>query len=346
MTRMIWKFLPATMLMELAADWDETTGEDSNLPILDAFFCCKALQHFGVGNEILAVGRSNNELVAAGIFRKERLSFNLFQPSQAPLGPWVTRKGIPWDQTIPSIKGALGTRYPVVGISQQDPFYHEMPTGIPNVECIDYIETASLETTTSFENYWISRGKNLRQNMRKQRNRLSRDGVNLKLVKLSNAREMSAGVDAFAELEATGWKSAKGTAVKPTAAQGDFYTEILQYFAAHNEACIYEYFFGDQQVASDLCLHRNGIILVLKTAFDSNISRYSPAFLMREEIMCECHTDPTIRRIEFYGRVMDWHTKWTEEIRTLYHINWVSSPAKLARKFTQNVRSLRTILSK
>lgn len=23
---------------------------------------------------------------------------------------------------------------------------------------------------------------------------------------------------------------------------------------------------------------------------------------------------------EFYGRLMDWHTKWSDEIRTLYHV--------------------------
>jgi len=28
----------------------------------------------------------------------------------------------------------------------------------------------------------------------------------------------------------------------------------------------------------------------------------------------------TIRRIEYYGRLMDWHTKLTDRKRTLYHL--------------------------
>ncbi|MCP5368587.1 MAG: GNAT family N-acetyltransferase, partial [Hyphomicrobiales bacterium] len=28
------------------------------------------------------------------------------------------------------------------------------------------------------------------------------------------------------------------------------------------------------------------------------------------------------RVIEFYGPVKDWHTKWTDETRTMYHANY------------------------
>jgi hypothetical protein len=28
-----------------------------------------------------------------------------------------------------------------------------------------------------------------------------------------------------------------------------------------------------------------------------------------------------LHRIEFYGALMDWHTNWTDEIRTMYHLN-------------------------
>jgi hypothetical protein len=51
---------------------------------------------------------------------------------------------------------------------------------------------------------------------------------------------------------------------------------------------------------------------------------------MREEACRRLFEDGRIRRIEFYGRVMEWHTRWTDEVRTMYHLNHYRWPV-LAR---------------
>jgi len=28
-----------------------------------------------------------------------------------------------------------------------------------------------------------------------------------------------------------------------------------------------------------------------------------------------------ITRVEFYGKAMEWHLRWTSDVRTLYHLN-------------------------
>jgi hypothetical protein len=78
------------------------------------------------------------------------------------------------------------------------------------------------------------------------------------------------------------------------------------------------------------------MIVVLKTAYDEELNDFSPAFLMREDAMRDLYADKQMRLIEFYGRVMDWHMRWTDEIRTLYHLtcyrhSWVRSLRKLAK---------------
>ena len=71
----------------------------------------------------------------------------------------------------------------------------------------------------------------------------------------------------------------------------------------------------------NLCLLRGGTLLVLKTTYDERIaSALSPASLLREAELRYIFDSPDIRRIEYYGRVMDWHTKWTSMQRTLYHL--------------------------
>ena len=40
---------------------------------------------------------------------------------------------------------------------------------------------------------------------------------------------------------------------------------------------------------------------------------------MRHDYLPAIFADRSFDRIEFYGRVMEWHTRWTDEVRTLYH---------------------------
>ena len=46
----------------------------------------------------------------------------------------------------------------------------------------------------------------------------------------------------------------------------------------------------------------------------------SPAFLLREDELKHIFAGSEIRRIEYFGRRMDWHTKLTDHQRTLYHL--------------------------
>ena len=48
----------------------------------------------------------------------------------------------------------------------------------------------------------------------------------------------------------------------------------------------------------------------------------SSDLLMREEATRSLFECGRFQRLEFYGRVMEWHTRWTEEVRTLYHVNY------------------------
>ena len=42
---------------------------------------------------------------------------------------------------------------------------------------------------------------------------------------------------------------------------------------------------------------------------------------MRHEYFEDVFDGGRVRRIEFYGKLMDWHTKWSHDSRTLYHLN-------------------------
>ena len=52
---------------------------------------------------------------------------------------------------------------------------------------------------------------------------------------------------------------------------------------------------------------------------------------MRQEAFEELFEQKNVERIEFYGKVMEWHTKWSDEIRRMYHINVFSGIGALLK---------------
>jgi CelD/BcsL family acetyltransferase involved in cellulose biosynthesis len=189
------------------------------------------------------------------------------------------------------------------------------------LEGVDYIRTARVTITGTFEDYWSKRGKNLRHTLRRQRNRLERESVVTRLRIVTHPDEVANAVAHYGQLESRGWKAQFGTAIAPDNAQGRLYAEWLKCCATRGETAIFEYYFGDIFVASDLCVHRHGVLLILKTTYDESQVTTSPTMLMRREMFEAFHHEGCISRVEFYGSLMGWHTKWTEEIRQMYHVN-------------------------
>jgi len=195
-----------------------------------------------------------------------------------------------------------------------------------SVSALDYITTASVEVNGRFDDYWNARGKNLRQNLRKQRRKLQDDGIATSLEVISVAHDVERGVAAYGALESAGWKASGGTAISPDNAQGRFYRDVLESYCALGRGKICLYRFGEQVVVVDLCIESDDTLVVLKTTYDESIRSYSPAALMREELFQQWWQQGRLRRIEFYGPVMDWHLRWTDQVRTLFHVNWYRWP--------------------
>ncbi len=336
-----WSFLPASELAAHADTWNQLNRAAGDLPFLDTAFLLPLLRHFGRGGELLALARSGGDVVAGALLQRDGMGrVRTFQPSQLPLGPWLAAPGHDaWDlarQLLHELPGlTLG-----LGLTQLDPRFTPRPAQGPLLQSLDYIDTAWVDVQGSFEAYWEARGKNLKTNMRKQRSKLESEGVTLHFGTLRAPQDMAAAVAAYGQLEAKGWKSESGTAVLPDNAQGRLYREALEAFAAQGRARVWQLRFDERVVAMDLCVESDAMLVVLKTAFDPEFRTVSPAFLLRQDAFRQVFEEQRHARIEFYGRVMEWHTRWTEQARTLYHGNlyrWALVP-RLHRQL-QRLRS-------
>jgi CelD/BcsL family acetyltransferase involved in cellulose biosynthesis len=326
---MNWTVVPATAFAPHAERWRRLHAGSAASPLLAADFVEALLTAFGTGAELLAWYADGGDTEAMAILAPTRFgTWSTFQPSQAPVGLWLQRGSETPGPLLPDLLRALPGAALMVGLTQCDPMLMARPADSAAVHTLDYIQTARITLAGGFDTYWEARGKNLRNNLKKQRNRLRQDGVATRLQVSRAPEDMAAAVADYGRLESSGWKAAGGTAVEAANAQGRFYRAMLESFCRRGAGSVYRYWVGDQLAAMDLCIEGGGCIVVLKTAYDESLSKQlSPALLMREEACRDLFDEARFERIEFYGRVMDWHLRWTDEVRTMYHLNGYRWPA-------------------
>lgn len=322
------RLLPVAEFSSLAPRWDALNLRHHGHPLLESRFVAKTLEHLGSGQERIALCGAATDPDAIVVLAKDRLgAWATFQAQQAPLGAAILRPGVDLAELTRGLFAQLPLGCQILAITQQDPDILPRPSEGATLRTLDYIDTARITVDSDFEGYWARRGKNLRHNMKRQRNRLQREGVEPRLEVFTEAAQMRLGVGSYGDLESRGWKAERGTAVHLDNAQGRFYAALLEDYAATGNARIYRYFYDDRLAAVDLCVCNQNALVILKTTYDEAVQTSSPALLMRRAYFPPLFDQHEIGRIEFYGRVMDWHTKWSDEIRTLYHINAYRSAA-------------------
>ncbi|MDO8989981.1 MAG: GNAT family N-acetyltransferase [Sideroxyarcus sp.] len=313
-----WKIIPIDLFDDHAARWDALQQTCANLPFLESSFLKPLLAEFGTGREVLALGNEQGKLCAAAILTKTRPGiWQTFQPSQLPLGAWVSDAhadlatlGKSLIQSLPGLN---------LSLTQIDPLFQPRPADGHCLRTMDYINTAWVDIDQAFDTYWEARGKNLKTNLRKQRAKLETENVAPRLECVTTPAAVAQSIADYGALEIAGWKGKDGTAIHPGNAQGRFYQKMLENFCAQGRGRIYRYRFNDKVVAMDLCIETGDKIVILKTAYDESYKAVSPSSLMRQDEFRELFTEGRLKRIEFYGKVMEWHTRWTEYSRTIYH---------------------------
>lgn len=324
---MKWALSPAAAFS--FGRWDELHARCHASPMLRADFVAPLLAEFGTGREQVACCEHQGRTVALAIVAPGgRGAWSTFQPAQAPIGLWMQEQDLLLADLMAALMRALPGLPVLFSLTQCDPFLIPRPAPRDELRTLDYIDTARVSVSGSFDNYWNARGKNLRTNLKKQRAKLEKEGVTLRMQVDRSASQVAQGVSDYGRLESSGWKAGQGTAVSAANAQGRYYTAMLEGFCRRGEGSIYRYWFGDQLVAMDLCIEDGEQIIVLKTTYDESVPKsLSPTLLMREEATRALFDAGSVKRIEFYGKVMEWHTRWTDEVRTLYHVNYYRWPA-------------------
>lgn len=324
-----WRRLPLKQLFQqpaLRESWDRLNRSRGGLPFLDlevVRLACDTFRPTGVALMIGEVGGAPQCMLLVqrvGIGR-----WQLYQPAQIPLGLIVAAHQLPLETIACSALRALPFGTLVLSLTQLDPRHWPPPTEVPECVVKRYISTGWIDCRQDFEAYWNARSANLRANAGKARRRLEAEGHVVGMRVLTAPQDMAEAVGRYGALESAGWKGRKGTAVSAGTPQGQFYTRWLEAAAERGEARVFELVVrtegaAERVIASDLCVVRGDSLVLLKIAYDESFEHYSPSTLLRREFLQQLMSEPQVRRVEFFGRMMDWHRRWTDRQRSLYHL--------------------------
>jgi hypothetical protein len=304
-------------------DWDTLNEQSFDQAILSGDFVGHCLKHFARGDELLVRGEDSQGVFAIGVFHKIKFGhWCTVQPSQAPLGLWLTRNNKLTHEICQGLASILPGVVVMIDLLQQDSQYIDTEVDLPLIKHF-YIDTGRLTIAKNYEAYFSGLSKNLRQNINKVHNRAEKQGNRLTTKRITGVQSIAQVLRYFGEFESSGWKGKSGTAVNINNQQGRFYRDLLQHFAEHQCAECWYYCFNEQVVAVDLCIVRGRTLTILKTAYNEAFKKLSPALNLKLEI-ARFHgaNDSKVTQIEFFGKVLDWHRRLQATSRVIAHFTW------------------------
>jgi hypothetical protein len=337
-----WSVHPALEVFHQFRDrWDALNAVQNSHILLDSGFVSILLNHSGSRDVVLAVNEDAGSPAMALLQRKASGIWETFQPSWAPLGLFLCGVAEHAGENVLSLMRSLPGYAIQLSVLQQDPDY-SMFSATDNcdwTEKSDYSQTARISLQGTFQEYWDTREGKFRKNNDRRRRRLAEIGSPEFAVILDSAGVEDA-IREFGRLESKGWKANGGTAVAADNAQGRLYRAVLEYFCKRNEGVIYQLRINGQVIATDLCVVRGEMLVLLKNTYDEEWSTYAPGVLLREDIVRSLYAEGRVRDYEFYGPLMEYQLNWTRNIRTLYHLTCFRYPwVRTARNFAKRIRS-------
>lgn len=308
--------------------WASLNQAGWNTPVLDPSYVFTLAKDFAGERDVLAVAKNSKGLCAMTILSRGKAgAWHTFEGAGCPFGAWVSRPELTLPDLLPPLFAALPGIATVIALTRQDP---EIRPRLPDDRCVrslDYITTARIRVNGGFADLWKSRSKGFRQNIRTARNRLQRDDkLPTRFEIVTSADEIGAAVDQHGLVESAGWKAPTGNALHPDNPQGKFFRRMMTDLATVGDARVYRFFYRDRLVASALCVHRARRFIVLRTAFDESENFTSPGQLMHYEMFERIFDAHEFDTIDFYGEVLDWERRWTDDVRTMYHVNFYRWP--------------------
>jgi CelD/BcsL family acetyltransferase involved in cellulose biosynthesis len=150
-----------------------------------------------------------------------------------------------------------------------------------------------------------------RSYLRRKRRKLEKLGkLRFTVITEANTSEL----ERFYQLERSGWKGRKGTAIACDATTRQFYDEVARWAAGSGYLSLYALECGDRAIAMQLCMTYGGRCFAIKSAYDEAFGDYSPGHLITYEALSHAVASG-LTEYDFLSPQMEWKSRWTKAAR-------------------------------
>ena len=316
---------------DLWRDWDRLNSAYNDAhPMLDARFVSRLLRHFPAAIDVVVARQGDEPVFLMLVENGGKIVTSLYRPSQIQLAVAL----MPRRAVIPlsGIFSALPLSVIRLDIYAVDPVYHAALV----VQEKDQLEGGAMnmviDTRGEFAQYWSSRPKNLRKNISRYRNRIGRTFGEYRFDVIQAPGDMADAVRRYAAVESSGWKGKAGTALEPGNVQEGFYRDIMQAYAANEEAWVFELYFGDSLAASRLCIANSEQLIILKTTYDERFSEYAAGRILLFETVRYVFEQGISAWVDFYTNATRDQLEWSTSSRTMHNLSMFRPVARSLRK--------------
>lgn len=172
-----------------------------------------------------------------------------------------------------------------------------------------------LDLSRGEEAFYSEYSKKYVRNLRRKRNKAEAQG-NLR-IKLCNEDQAQDGLQAFLDLENSGWKGERGTSIVSQPQQVALYNSLTQQLGGANGLRIYLLYLDDECIAGQFCAFFAGKLSILKIAFNEKYSDISPGDLIIDQIIQASPAQTGINALSFVTGV-GWMDRWKPKVEPVY----------------------------
>lgn len=206
------------------------------------------------------------------------------------------------------------------GVSERSALLDAFPEGrdASRVQREVFEGSPFVDCTLDWTSYWASRGKNLRSNIGGIEKRL-RD-TSIEFSTLSEWKEIEPILPTIYEIEASGWKGARGSAIAQDPVTRSFYDRLVREFSERGLIRLFVLKFDGEAVAFELNTLYRGLLTGLKGGFREEHARLSPGQLLRYRFLQWAFAQPDILGYDMQGPASETKQRWatgTEMLLTL-----------------------------
>ena len=314
-----WQVVPLVhSLGQHAAAWDRLNETMFGAhALLGSDFMNGLLSHFGDGTEHLCMLSGGNGPEAMCILRRRVWwCWASFLPSQLQIGPTLVRDVRQLDGLIQRLPGFVLA----LDLLCVDPHYCHFPVSARRTMRWHQALTMSINLEGGFDNYLGGLSSGLQKHLRRYENRIAEDFEAVAHRRISAPQEVADAVDRYGALESRGWKAQEGTALSPDNAQGAFYREVMQRLGALGRAEVHELWFDGRLAASRLLVTGPEHLVILKTTYDEQLSRYAPGRVLLKRLLETAFKGRSRGAVEFYTNASRDQLSWATDSRAIRHV--------------------------